>query len=117
MASTHSRRSQSGERIGYIGGVIGIIIGILYFLFASISTLVQLFHHIPVGSFVSGVLGVVFGLFSIISAGVARRDAALGGILLIVSAVLGFYFIDGLYVISSIIVLIAGLIAIVDYVR
>lgn len=117
MASTHTRRSRGGERIGYLGGVLGIIIGVLYFLFASISTLIQLFHHIPVGTYVAGILGVIFGLFSIISAGVARRDAAVGGILLIISAILGFYFIGGLYLISSVIVLIAGIVALVDYVR
>ena len=117
MSSKGSRRSPSGSRIGYLGGVIWVILGILYLLFASVSTLVHLFHYIPVGSFISGILGIVFGLFSIISAGTARRDAAIGGVLLIVSAVLGFYFVGGLYVISSIIVLIAGLIALVEYIR
>lgn len=117
MPHTSSKRSPGGSRIGYIGGVIGIIIGILYFLFASISTLVHLFHSVPVGSFVAGVLGVIFGLFSVISAGIARRDGAFGGVLLIIAAILGFYFVSGIYVISSVIVLIAGLVAIVEYLK
>lgn len=117
MATRHTRKSRGGERIGYLGGVIGVILGVLYFLFASISTLIQLFHHIPVGSFAAGIMGIVFGLFSMISAGVARRDAALGGVLLVISAILGITLIGGLYLISSIIVLIAGLLAIVDYAK
>lgn len=111
------KRSSLGARIGFIGGAIGVILGVIYFLAASILTVVQLFHHVPVGSFIQGVLGVIFGIFAIVGAGTARRDSAMGAVLLIVAAILGFYFIDSLYVISSVIVLIAGIVAIVDYAK
>ncbi len=112
-----SKRSPVGYKIGFVGGVIGVIIGILYFVFASVVTLVHLFHNVPVGSFVSSVLAVIFGVFAIGFATSARRDSAIGGILLVIDAILGFYFVGGLYVISSVIVLIAGIVAIVDYAR
>ncbi len=112
-----SKRSPGGSKIGFIGGALGVIIGILYLVFASILTLVRLFHYVPVGSFISGILGIVFGIFAVASGESARRDSALGGVLLIVAAILGFYFVGGVYVISSVIVLIAGIVAIVDYLR
>lgn len=111
------KKSEGGSKIGFLGGAIGIVIGILYFLFAGIVTLVHLFHSIPVSSFVSSVLGVIFGLFALAAAGTARKDSAMGGVLLIVAAILGLYFVNGIYTISSVIVLIAGIVAIVDYVR
>lgn len=111
------KKSPSGSKIGVIGGVIGIILGILSFLYASVITIIHLFHNVPGTTFVSSVLGVVFGILAVVSAGTARRDSLMGGILLIIFAFLGFYFVGGLYVISSIIVFIAGLVAIFDYVR
>lgn len=112
-----AKRSIGAYKIGVVGGIIGIIIGVLSFLFASIVTLVHLFHYVPVTSFVSAILGVVFGIFAIGFSSTARKDSIVGGILLIIIAVLGFYFVGGLYVISSIIVLIAGIVALVDYVK
>lgn len=111
------KRSPNGSKIGVIGGAIGIILGVLSFLYASILTVVHLFHNLPAGTFVSSILGVIFGFLAVASAGTARKDSLLGGILLIIFAFLGFYFVGGLYVISSILVFIAGLVAIYDYVR
>lgn len=112
-----AKRSNGAYKIGVVGGIIGIIIGVLSFLFASIVTLVHLFHNVPVNSFVSAILGVVFGVFAIVFSSTAKKDSIIGGILLIIIAVLGFYFVEGLYAISSIIVLIAGIVALVDYAR
>lgn len=112
-----AKRSNGAYKIGVVGGIIGIIIGVLSFLFDSIVTLVHLFHNVPVNSFVSAILGVVFGVFAIVFSSTAKKDSIIGGILLIIIAVLGFYFVEGLYAISSIIVLIAGIVALVDYAR
>lgn len=111
------KRSPNGSKIGFIGGVIGIILGILSFLYASIVTLVTLFRHAPLGTFVSSVLGVVFGILFIVGAGIARKDSLVGGIVLIVFSIAALIYVPGLYVIASVITLIGGLVAIYDYVR
>lgn len=112
------KRSRTGSKVGFIGGAIGIILGILYFLYASLVTVVHLFHTIPVGSFYSGIVGIVVGILSIIAAGIARRDSLVGGIGLLIMAFIGFSFVGGgLYLIADVIVLVGGIVAIADYIK
>lgn len=107
-----SRKTESD--LGVVGGVIGIIIGALSFIVTGISSLIHL--HFQSGV-VTALVAVVIGFVAIFSAGIVRRDRLMGGILLIVVSVLGFELVGGLYIISSIIVLIAGVIALVEHFR
>lgn len=107
-----SRKTDSD--LGVIGGVVGIVIGALTFIVSGILSLVHLRFQSGV---ITSIIAVVIGFIALFSAGVARKDRLMGGILLIIVSVLGFEIVGGLYIISSIIVLIAGVIALVEHFR
>lgn len=107
-----SRKTESD--IAVIGGVLGVVIGVLSFVVSGVLSLVHL--HIQSG-LVTSVIAVVIGFIALSFAGLVRKDRLLGGILLIIISVLGFEIVGGLYIISSIIILIAGIIALVEHFR
>ncbi len=107
-----SRKTESD--LGVLGGVIGIIIGALSFIVSGILSLVQLRFE---SGIVIGIVAVVLGFLAIFGAGVTRRDRLVGGIVMIVIAALGFELVGGFYIISSILVLVAGIIALVEHFR
>lgn len=105
-----SRYSESN--LGMLGGVIGIVIGVLSFIWTSISSLIHL--RLEYG-LVTSVVAVVLGILAMVGAGIERKDRVTGGIFLVVVAIVGFAEIQGFYVISSILVLLAGIIALVKH--
>lgn len=107
-----SRRTESD--LGMLGGVIGIIIGALSFIVSGILSVVHLRFESGV---VTSILAMLLGLIAIFGAGITRRDRLVGGIVMIVIAILGFELVGELYLISSVIVLIAGIIALVEHFR
>lgn len=106
------RRRESD--IGMLGGLLGIIIGALSFVISGILSIV----HLRVESgVVTSVVAMLLGLIGIFGAGVTRRDRLVGGIVMLVVSVLGFSLVNGFYLISSVILLIAGVIALVEHFR
>ncbi len=106
--------SHSESNLGILGGVIGIIFGVLSFIWSSISSLVNL--RLEYG-LVTSVIAVVLGFLATVGAGIDRKDRLTGGIFMIVIAVIGFAEVGGLYAISSILVLLAGILALVEHYR
>lgn len=106
------KKTESG--LGVLGGVIGIVIGILSFIISGILSLVHLRFQSGV---ITGVVAVVIGLLAIFGAGITRKDRLVGGIVMVIIAALGFELVGGFYIISSILVLLAGIISLVEYFR
>lgn len=107
-----SRKTESD--LGVIGGAVGIIIGALSFIVSGILSLV---HFRFESGIVTSLVAIVIGFVAIFSAGVVRKDRLMGGVLLVIVAILGFELVGGIYVISSIIVLVAGIIGLVEHFR
>lgn len=107
-----SRHSESN--LGILGGVIGIVLGVLGFIWSSISSIVNL--RIEYG-LVTSVIAVVLGFLAMVGANIDRRDRLTGGVFMIVIAIIGFAEIGGLYAISSLLVLLAGVLALVEHYR
>ncbi len=106
--------NHSESNLGILGGVIGIVIGALSFIWSSISSLVHL--RLEFG-LVTSIIAVLLGFLATVGAGLDRRDRLSGGVFMIVIAVIGFAEIGGLYAISSILVLLAGILALVEHYR
>ena len=107
-----SRHSESN--LGMLGGVIGIVIGALSFIWTSVSSLVHLRFEYGV---VTSIVAVVLGFLATVGAGLDRKDRLTGGVFMIVIAIIGFAEIGGLYIISSLLVLLAGILALVEHYR
>ena len=96
--------------LGLLGGGIGILIGIIGLLVSGVGSLVNLRFEPGV---VTAVVAIVLGLVALFGARASKNDQLIGGAVMITVAVLGFALVSGFYVISSIIVLVAGIIALV----
>ncbi len=107
-----ARRLDTG--LGTLGGLVGLVIGGLSFIISGIVSLVRLHFQSAV---VASVIMVVIALISLFGAGLSRKDRLMGGVVMIIAAILGFYMSAGFYLISSIIVLLAGIIALVEHFR
>lgn len=106
--------SHSESNLGILGGAIGIIIGALSFIWSSISSLVHLRFEYGV---VTSIIAIVLGILAMVGAGISLRDRLVGGVFMIVIAIIGFTEISGLYAISSILVLLSGILALVEHYR
>lgn len=98
----------SEANLGILGGVIGIVIGILSFIWSSVLSIIHL--RLQYG-LVTSIVAVILGILAMVGAGIDRKDRLTGGIFMIVIAVVGFIEVQGFYVISSVLVLLAGIIA------
>lgn len=107
-----ARRRESD--FGLLGGLIGIIIGVLTFIVSGIQSLLHLRFE---SGLIISVVAVFLGILGMAGAGVTSRDRLIGGVVMIVVALLGFEIVGGFYIISSIILLIAGIIALIEHFR
>lgn len=107
-----SGKLESG--LGTLGGVIGLVIGGLSFLISAIVSAVRLHFQ---SSVIASIIMLVIALTALFGAGLVRRDRLMGGVVMVFAAILGFALSDGFYLISSIIVLLAGIIALVEHFR
>ena len=106
--------NRSESILGTFGGIIGIIIGALSFIISGIESVVRLHFQNAV---VNSIIMVVLAFIALFGAGITRRDRLVGGVVMVFAAILGFALFDGFYLISSIIVLLAGIIALVEHFR
>lgn len=100
--------------LGTLGGAIGLLIGGLSFIISGIVSLVRLHFQ---DSVIASIVMIVVGFISLFGAGLSRRDRLMGGVIMVFAAILGFAITGGFYIISSIIVLLAGIIALVEEFR
>ena len=100
--------------IGTIGGILGLIIGGLSFIISAIISAVRLHFQNAV---ITSIVMVVIAFIALFGAGMSRRDKLIGGVVMVFSAILGFAITDGFYILSSIIVLLGGIIALVEHFR
>jgi hypothetical protein len=101
-------------QLGALGGAIGLLIGILSFIIGGIVSVVRLHFQ---NSVVASIIMMVISVIALFGAGLSRRDRLIGGIVMVFAAILGFAISDGFFLISSIIVLLAGIIALVEQFR
>lgn len=107
-----SRKLEAG--LGTLGGIIGLIIGGLSFIIGGIVSVVRLHFQ---NSVINSIIMIVIAFIALSGAGLSGRDRLMGGVVMVFSAILGFVLADGFYLISSIIVLLAGIIALVEHYR
>lgn len=100
--------------LGTLGGVIGLLIGGLSFIVSGIVSLVR-FHFQD--AVIASIIMIVVSFISLFGAGISRKDRLMGGVVMVFAAILGFALSGGFYLISSIIVLLAGIIALVEEFR
>lgn len=107
-----SKKTDAG--IGALGGILGIIIGILSFIIGGILSIVHLRFETAL---VTGIIAIVIGMLALFGSGISTKDRLVGGIVMIVVAALGIELVGGIYIVSSILVLVAGIISLVEHFR
>ncbi|MBV7505681.1 hypothetical protein KW850_10485 [Bacillus sp. sid0103] len=89
--------------LGLIGGIFGLLGGMLVFVFIG---------FVDPSVAWKGLIGILCGAVGIVGAVMCKKNAHIGGALMILSAVVGTYFTEWAYFIADVLLIIGGVIAI-----
>ena len=92
----------TGESIlGVVGGILGIIVGVFIYYLGTFGL-----GDIPAE--LAGMLLILLGFLSLVGVAVIGRYRSIGGALMIIAGILGFFVLFALWIIPGIIMIVGG---------
>ena len=108
--SAHRRKSMAS--LGLIGGILGLVMGVIALVAGGIGAVFDI--HGSFELFSNSWVALLLSFIGVVGAGITRKDAIVGGVLMLVSGIVGIATIGGFFIIPFLILLIAALVALID---
>jgi hypothetical protein len=95
--------------LGLIGGIIGFLAGVMAIMVGFFAPAFSVNYDFFL---LSGLGGIIFSIIGIIGAAIVKRKTKIAGYLMIIRAIGGLYCINVFYILSFILLIIAGIMAV-----